>query len=266
MKKLMASAFVLGMLGSASVSADTLDDVIDRGELRCGVVLDFPPMGYRDQNNNPAGFDVEYCKDLAKALDVDAKITPLTFAERIPYIVTNAGDVVFGGTSDSLERAKTVGFSIPYAVFFAQAIINKDSAIESFEDLRGKRVAASTGSIPEIEWLKIAEEWGEERSYQSYQSESGVFLATAQGKVDAGLTTNTAVKAVVEQYEELVPGPRMPWATDYTSIAAPRKDVTWLNYLNLFVSQQVRSGRYQELWQEYVGTEAPDLTVPKVYY
>lgn len=61
----------LTSLYTAPAMADTLDDVIDRGELRCGVVLDFPPIGYRDANNEPAGFDVEYCNDLALSLEVD---------------------------------------------------------------------------------------------------------------------------------------------------------------------------------------------------
>ena len=38
------------------------------------------------------------------------------------------------------------------------------------------------------------------------------------------------------------------------------------NYLNLFVNQQVRTGRYQELYGKWVGGgEAPDLTVKGVY-
>ena len=72
-RKLLAAAtlvtFSLAGLNT-SVYADKLDDVIEAGTVRCGVVLDFPPIGYRDANNEPAGFDVEYCKDLAKAMDV----------------------------------------------------------------------------------------------------------------------------------------------------------------------------------------------------
>ena len=93
-----------------------------------------------------------------------------------------------------------------------------------------------------------------------------MFLAVSQGKADVGITTNTAIKPVVGQYDNLMPGPRMPWGTDYTSVVGPRKDVTWLNYLNLFVTQQVRSGRYAELWTKYVGTEAPELRIPGVMY
>ena len=264
-KKLVAAA-ALSLMAAAPAAADTLDDVIDRGTLRCGVVLDFPPIGYRDANNEPAGFDVDYCKDLAAALDVDVELLELTWAERLPVIVTGRADVVFGATSDTLERARTVGFTIPYAIYYAQGVVNSESGIESFEDIRGQRVAAAVGTVPEQEWLKIAAEWGEEDLYQGYQSENEVFLAVAQGKADIGITTNTAVKPITDQYDNVDPGPRMPWTTDYTSVVAKREDVTWLNYLNLFVTHQVRSGRYQELWGSYVGGEAPELRIPGVMY
>src|SRR6056297_3166758 len=265
LKRLLGIA-TASLLMAAPATADTLDEVIDRGTLRCGVVLDFPPIGYRDENNEPAGFDVEYCNDLAAALEVDMELLPLTWSERLPVIVTGRADVVFGATSDSLARARTVGFSIPYAIYYAQGVVNSESGIKSFEDIRGKRVAAAVGTVPEQEWLKIAEEWGEENLYQGYQSENEVFLAVAQGKEDIGITTNTAVKPITDQYDNVDPGPRMPWTTDYTSVVAQRKDVSWINYLNLFVTHQVRSGRYQELWGNFVGGEAPELRIPGVMY
>ena len=126
--------------------------------------------------------------------------------------------------------------------------------------MKGKRVGAAVGTVPEIEWLKIAEEWGTENLYQGFQSENEVFLAVAQGKIDAGITTNTAVKPITAQYDTIMAGPRMPWTTDYTSVVGKRQDVSWLNYLNLFVTQQVRSGRYQELWGRFVGGR--DTVIP----
>lgn len=262
----LAAAGLAVALAAAPAYADTLDDVIDRGVLRCGVVLDFPPIGFRDANNEPAGFDVDYCADLAAALDVEHEILPLTWAERLPVIVTGRADVVFGATSDTLERARTVGFTIPYAIYYAQGVVGVDSGIETFEDIRGKRVAAAVGTVPEQEWLEIAAEWGEEDLYQGYQSENEVFLAVAQGRADIGITTNTAVLPITQQYDTVIAGPRMPWTTDYTSVVAERTDVSWLNYLNLFVTHQVRSGRYQELWGQYVGGEAPELRIPGVMY
>lgn len=243
-----------------------LDDVINANKLRCGIVLDFPPMGYYDKSNQPIGFDVEYCKDLAKALEVNYEIIPVTWAERIPAIVNNRVDLVLGAPSDTLERAKTVGFTITYSVFYPQAVVRKDSGITTFEDLKGKRVAAAVGTVPEQEFLKYAREWGTENLYQGYATENEIFLAVAQGKADAGITTNTAINVVLQQYGTITAGPRMPWGTDYCSIMAPRQDFGWMNYLNLFITRQVRSGRYQELWGTYVGGPAPDLRIPGVNY
>ncbi|CAM3651766.1 transporter substrate-binding domain-containing protein [Parendozoicomonas haliclonae] len=254
------------MAMAAPVQADKLDDVIDNGVLRCGVVLDFPPIGFRDENNEPAGFDVEYCKDLAKVLEVDYKLVPLTWSERLPSIVTNRTDVVFGSTSDTLERGKTVGFSIPYVLYYSQAVVAEGSGVKSFEDLKGKRVASALGTMQEQHYLKYAKKWGVEHLYQGYQSENEVFLAVAQGKADVGITSNTTVGPIVKQYDNIEPGPRMPWETDYTSAIGPRKDQSWLNYLNLFITHQVRSGRYDELWGKYVGGDAPELRIPGVYY
>lgn len=69
MKKLVLTTLLLGTTGLAGVAqADKLDDIMSSGTLRCAVVLDFPPMGMRDENNEPIGFDVDYCTDLAAAL------------------------------------------------------------------------------------------------------------------------------------------------------------------------------------------------------
>ena len=266
MLKKGSAVLALSLATAAPVAADTLDDMVDRGTLRCGVVLGFAPIGYRDANNEPARFDVDYCSDLAAALEVDYEILPVTWAESLPVIVTGRTDVVFGATSDSLERARTVGISIPYAICYAQGVVNVDSGIETFEDIRGKRVAGAVGTVLEQEWLKIAVEWGEEANYQGYQSENEVFLAVARGKADIGLTTNTAVLPITELYDTILAGLRMPWGTDYTTIVGKRDDVTWLNDLSLFITHQVRSGRYEEFRSQYVGGEAAELRIPAVMY
>ena len=69
------------------------------------------------RNNKPAGFDVDYCNDLAAALGVKVEVLNLTWGDRIPSLISGKTDVVIGSTSDTLERAKSVGFTYPYFVF-----------------------------------------------------------------------------------------------------------------------------------------------------
>ena len=67
------------------------------------------------------------------------------------------------------------------------------------------------------------------------------------------------------QYPGFVIKGNAPYDIDYVSLIALRNEQGLLNYLDLFVNQQVRTGRYQELYEKWVGGKAPDLTIPGVY-
>lgn len=266
---LAAAILGLGATG-ASASSDKLDAIISKGKIRCGVVLDFPPMGYRDAKNKPAGFDVEYCKDLAKSLGVKLELKSMSFAQRIPALNAGKVDVVIGSTSDTLERAKSAGFTMPYFVFKLQAMIKKDSGIKTFEDLKGKRVTAALSTTPETEFIKNAKALGwNSDDYFSSKSESDTHLALKQGKADVIITTDTTIVELLKlpKYKDYVAGPFVPNYDDFVSIITKRTEYGMINYLNLFIHQQIRSGRYAELNKMFYGNSPlRKLTVDGIYY
>lgn len=253
----------------ANAKADKLDDIIGSGKLRCAVTLDFLPMGFRDSANKPAGFDVDYCNDLAKVLGVDAEVVETPFPDRIPALVSGRADVIVASTSDTLERAKTVGLSVPYFAFQMVVLTRDDTGINSFEDLKGKALGNTSGTYEAIALEKDVKSWGS-GSFRAYQSQNDTILAVAQGHIQATVVTNTVAAATLKsgKYKNLKVAGNAPYVIDYVSLGAKRTEYGLLNYLNLFVNQQVRSGRYNELFVKWVGTEiAPTpLTVPNVYY
>ena len=257
----VASMAVFGSLSTAS--ADKLDDVIKSGTLNCGVVLDFPPMGYTDKNNQPAGFDVDYCNDLAAALGVKSNVLNLTWGDRIPSLISAKTDVVVGSTSDTLERAKSVGFSYPYFVFKFQVISKKGVKMTSFDDLKDVKVGAALGTTYESEYFKYADSkgWGRD-NYTSFKSENDAYLGLYQGKVDAIISTNTniATKLTSGQFDDFIAGPYVPNYDDVVGLIAKRDELAWINYLNLFLVHQIRDGRLNELHVKHFGTPvSPDM-------
>ncbi|MBU3030753.1 transporter substrate-binding domain-containing protein [Paracoccus marinaquae] len=252
---------------SGSATADLLDDVISSGTLRCAVVLDFPPMGSRDADNNPQGFDVDYCNDLAKALGVEAEVVETTFPERIPALVSGQVDVAVASTSDTLERAKTVGFTIPYYAFENAVVANEGVEMADWEGMKGKTVGATAGTYEAI-WLEgKVKEWGE-GEFRPYQNQADVFLALSQGQLDATVSTVEVAEANVESGK--FPGIKIvdkaPMVPDYVALITLREEQGLINYMNLFINQQVRTGRYAELYKKWVGDGEPaDLTIPGVY-
>lgn len=263
MKFLKVASIVAGafaVFASGPAQADQLDDVIKRGTLNCGVVLDFPPMGYFDKDNQPAGFDVDYCKDLAGALGVEANILNLTWGDRIPSLISGKTDVVIGSTSDTLERAKSVGFTYPYFVFKFQTFSKKDTPINSFDDLKDLKVGAALGTTYETEYLAYAEKmgWGKD-NYTAFKSENDAFLGLYQGKVDVIISTNTniATKLQTEEFKDYVAGPYVPNYDDVVGLIAKRSEVAWINYLNLFLIHQIRGGNMNTHYNTHFGTDVP---------
>lgn len=266
-----AVKLALGMLAlttfATTAQADKLDDIISSGVLRCAVVLDFPPMGSRDADNNPIGFDVDYCNDLAAALGVTAEIVETPFPERIPALMSGRVDVGVASTSDTLERAKTVGFSVPYFAFEMAVTSNDKSGIKTYEDMKGKVVGATAGTYEAIALEEQVKAWGE-GEFRPYQTQADVFLALSQGQIDATVSTSTVAQANVAtgNFPGISVVGKAPFDTDYVALFTNREEYGFINYLNLFVNQQVRTGRYAELYAKWVGGDLlPDLTVPGTY-
>jgi len=264
----IAVAVAVLVTGGTGAFADKLDDIISSGVLRCAVTLDFPPMGSRDQNNTPIGFDVDTCNDLAKALGVKAEIVDTPFPDRIPAIVSGRADVGVASTSDTLERAKTIGFSIPYFAFKTVVVTQKGRGIEDYDSMKGHRVAAVAGTYEAIALEKSVKNWADPKgSFRAFQTQNDVWLALSEGQIDATVFANAGAAEAVKsgKFKDLVIGGACPYPIDYVALIGPREEYGLLNYLSLFVHQQVRTGRAQKLYEQWIGGEMPDLTVSGVY-
>lgn len=269
------SAYLAGAILAAAVAlpahADKLDDIVSSGTLRCAVVLDFPPMGSRNAQNEPEGFDVDYCRDLAKSLGVEPEFVETPFPDRIPALISDRADVGVASTSDTLERAKTIGFSNPYFVFTTVVLAREDSGITKPEDIKGHAVGGPAGSYETIGLETAVKGFNDPKGqFRAFQSQADVFLALSQKQIDATWTTSTVASEIVKsgKYPGLKIIGNAPIDPDFTSLIVLREEQGLINYLNLFINRQVRSGRYKELYEKWVGKDAgaaPDLSVPGVY-
>ncbi|MGF6094693.1 transporter substrate-binding domain-containing protein [Pseudomonas sp. 18175] len=255
---------------ASAVADSTLDQVISSKTLRCGVQLDYPPAGFRNQANEPEGYDVQYCKDMAKALGAKAVIVETPSSERIPALVSNRIDVLIASTSISPQRALSVSFSQPYVNYTNVVLTRKDAKIESFQDLKGRNIGGVTGTTTEQELQALRKGWNDPRgSYTGFGSEAEGYLALAQGKIDGVIIGNASAAALVQsgQFPTLAIKGGAPTPPDLCGIAVRKSDAQMLNWVKTFVWAQVKNGRYQELYAQYFGDgEAPSLTVAGVDY
>ncbi|MCU9850349.1 transporter substrate-binding domain-containing protein [Defluviimonas sp. WL0024] len=265
-------ATVAGIAMTAQVAhADMLDDIIADGELKCGVMLDVPPVGMRDNDNNPIGFDVEFCKDMAAALGVEAVIVETPAPDRIPAILSGRVHIGVASATNSLERAKSVAFSIPYQIWDVGIAIAADNTdITSDADLAGKSVGTVRGTTGEVAFLDAYEKGLKDSgtTYTSFSTNSEQFLALQQGKVDAIVEATTIFGEYVKGAgagEIRVCCTLASAPADWTGLMVKRDEQGFLNWVNLFVWHEWKNGRTNELYNAWFGYDAPSMAFPGVH-
>ncbi|HEY3321792.1 MAG TPA: transporter substrate-binding domain-containing protein [Planctomycetota bacterium] len=122
--------------------------------LRIGVKSDTPPFCFQDKEGNPQGFDVDIGFRLARALGVEPLFVTVTTSDRVEKLKRGDVDVIIATLTATRRRAREIDFSTPYFQDQQSLLVKAGSAIQSYRDLSGKKVAAATGSTS-IENIKV---------------------------------------------------------------------------------------------------------------
>jgi hydroxyproline transporter system substrate-binding protein len=266
---LVTAVATLTLAGQAHADS-ALDTIIKNKKLRCGIMLDSPPAGFRDKNNEPDGYDVTYCKDMAKALGVEPVIVETPSPDRIPALVSNRIDVLIASTTPTPARALTVAFTQPYTNNIMTVVTRKDTGITQYSDLKSKKLGGVVGTTPEQLFKEeFAKGWKSSgATYTGYASDAESYLALQQGKIDAILIDVGVFHALSQsgQFPEFVTAGAAPLA-DFGSIAVHRDDQQFLNWARMFVFQQVATGRWAEIYKKYYGDgPLPPLTAEGINF
>ena len=102
---------------STGSGTSTLDKIIKNGELRVGMTLQFKPEMYLDDNNQPAGYDVELMNMLAKDLGVKLTISNLDFDGLIPGLLADKFDMISVGLVGRPPRLLQMYFTDSYVPY-----------------------------------------------------------------------------------------------------------------------------------------------------
>lgn len=137
---LVLVAFV--MTGCGSSDTKWKGDV-----LRVGVDDTYPPMEYRDDQNNLVGFDVDLANAIAGKLGVKIEFISTAWDGIYPALNANKFDCIISSCSQTKAYVKNYAFSKPY-LSNGQFIVVKpsDNSINKPEDLKGKKVGAQVNT------------------------------------------------------------------------------------------------------------------------
>ena len=117
----------------------------------------YAPYSFHDENDKLTGFDIEVATAIADKLGLEAKFTETQWDGIIAGLDAGKYDAIANQVSITDERKEKYLFSDPYTYVYGVVIVNdKNTDINSFEDLNGKDVALTVTS----NWAELAESYG----------------------------------------------------------------------------------------------------------
>src|SRR5207344_2188585 len=159
-------------------------DVKARNRFIIGVKCDVPPFGYIDVQGKNAGFDVEIGRWFARyafgrAQRVSFVCAPT--AQREPLITNGRVDLVISTFTYTADRDTRIDFSRAYYNATGRLLVKNDSPIKTLADIRGKKVATTSGSVYD-RWMKRC---FTDTDVIVVDSVTNAVLAFNQGRADA---------------------------------------------------------------------------------
>ena len=143
-----------GTADSGTAQDNSLQNVLDKGTLVLGLDDSFPPMGFRDENNNIVGFDIDVATEVANRMGVELKLQPIEWYTKEMELNTGSVDCLWNGLSIDDERKQAMDLSEPYMTNRMVLVVLNDSEYTDQASLAGKTIGVQNGSTAE----KILEE------------------------------------------------------------------------------------------------------------
>ena len=249
----IAIVFLLFFLTTVFAAESTIDQIKARGKLLAGVKYDTVPFGFVDKNNQIAGFDVDLVKEIAASIGVGIELIRVTSPTRIPMLVAGNVDLSAASMTHTVERDKTIDFSITYYLGGQSILVKKGSGINGVNDLTGKTVAVQQGTTLEKNLAK-ANPAAKQLAFKDYTS---AWLALKQGRADALTGSHHILLGFAKddpQYQ--LAGER--FSVEPFAIGVKQGDSDMRDLINQVLQDLWKSGKYAEYYRKWFGTE-PDF-------
>lgn len=166
--------------------ADQLADIQQRGVLKVAVPQDFPPFGSIGPDLKPRGLDIDTAQLMADKLNVKLEVTPVNSTNRIPFLTTGKVDLVISSLGKNPDREKVIDFSKPYAPFYLGVFGPKDAAISTPEQLAGKVISVTRGSIEDLALTDVAPKDSVIKRFEDNNSTIAAYLAGQSELIASG--------------------------------------------------------------------------------
>ncbi|MBN8747775.1 Glutamate/aspartate import solute-binding protein [Xylophilus ampelinus] len=150
---LSSAVLLTAMAATGAQAADTLAKVAEANKITLAYRESSVPFSYLEAPGKPIGFAVDIANAVVAAVkkqtgkpNLEVGWMAVTSQNRIPLLSNGTIDLECGSTTNNTARGKEVDFAINHFYTGTRLLVKKSSGIKNWADLKGKKVAITTGT------------------------------------------------------------------------------------------------------------------------
>ncbi len=248
-------AILMALSFSGLGFANTLTEIVKRGELRVAVQSGAPPYAFIDKNGEHTGSMVEFARGMAEAMGVKLKMLDFDWDGLIPALLSGKADILAADMTPTLKRSLKITFTDPWIYVQPCIFTRTDTAYQTLEDVNkpGTTVGVLLGSTGE----NIAKKYLPNATIKSYKGGGRMVVqALIAGHVDAGVNDDLAVLTVLPDFPPnsvRLLDKRLGQGKDPLAFAVRHESVNLWQWINLYFQTIRSNGEYDKniaYWME----------------
>ena len=226
------------------------------GTLTVGMNLQFEPEMYLDENNEPAGYDVDLLNDLADEMGVKLDIVNLDFDGLIPGLQSKKFDMVSVGLTATDERKKGIDFSREYVPYVSVLAVPQDDegpfTIDNY-NTADTRLTALQGSSGE----QLAKDTFPSATVEGFAQQNAALLEVGTGRAQGSVLEDYILAQYIKANPDQIKQAELPepLALGYGSWAVQKGNSTLQKELDEFLCSAQNDGTLAEAYSTNFGVD-----------
>lgn len=241
---------------AAEGDSDTsLAYIQDKGTLVLGLDDSFPPMGYRDENNEIVGYDIDLATEVCKRLGVELKLQPIDWTAKENELNTKKIDCIWNGMSIDEERKQNMTLSIPYLDNSMSFVVKSDSGIKTLADMAGKKLALQSGSTAATALDEAADFKATLGEVVGLKDNMTALMDLEMGGVDVVLMDDVVANYYIATNNKPFELLEETLSTEEYAVGFRKGDEALANAVNETLQEMAKDGKLNEITQKWFGKD-----------
>jgi len=253
-KRILALTAALVVIMAGSAMANTLAEIVKRGELRVAVQSGAAPYAFVDKNGQHTGAMVAFAQDMAERMGVKLTILDFDWDGLIPALLSGKADILAADMTPTLKRHLRITFCDPWYYVQPCVFTTTGAAFQTPEDVNKPDVTVGVllGSTGET----IAKQFLPNAKIKTYKGGGRMIIqALLAGHVDAGVNDDLAVMTVLPDFPPnsvRLLDQRLGKGQDPLAFAVLHESVNLWQWINLYFQYARGDGTYDRVMQYWM--------------